>query len=140
MTIRKIRRMWLNPFYRALVLYLFVVLAAVTIMFQMNERTKDTLLAQAHSIEEQQERLALEVDARCHVSNEGRAEVNRRGEITKEFLLTAAEARRATALASTEPWERISNANTAKRYRVLMDQIEPLEYHDCDRDGEPDQP
>lgn len=140
MTARKMRRMWRNPVYRALVLYLFVVFAAVVIMFQMNERTKHTLLAQAHAIEEQQERLALEVKARCHVSNEGRAEVNRRGDITKEFLLTAAEARRATALASNEAWERITNANTAKRYHILAARIKPLEYHDCDLNGEPDRP
>lgn len=137
---RKMRRTWRNPSYRAILLYLFVVLAAFVIMVRMNQSTTDELQRQAHALEEQQEQLEINVVQHCRLSNSARHEGNRRGEIIKEALLTASDSRRAAALGSSEPWARISNAKTANRYVELAAEIEEYEYLDCNDDGEPDLP
>lgn len=125
---------------KIVVLYLVVTAMVTFLLWRASDNVTDQLRDHQHRIEEQQEQLAIAVLERCRISNDGRAEVNRRGEITKEFLLTAAEARRATALGSDEAWERISNTKTAKRYVILAAKIKPLEYNDCDLNGEPDLP
>lgn len=126
--------------YKHLGIYLLVVAIAVVLLWRIYDRTTDQLRHQQDMIEQQQEDLERGVHERCLLSNRGRAEINRRGEITKEFLTTAADARRATALGSKEPWERVANSKTSVRYRQLAKQIVPLEYLDCNDDGKPDEP
>jgi Na+-translocating ferredoxin:NAD+ oxidoreductase RnfG subunit len=133
---RRAHQRWI----RIVILYVFVTAIVTTLLWRINDGVTDQLHDQQRDIAAQQAQLAREVTERCEISNAGRAEVNKRGDITKEFLLTAAEARRASALKSEQPWERITNANAAKRYRELAAQIEPLPFLDCDRDGKADTP
>lgn len=107
-------------------LYIIVVVLVGLVVWQINRSTTG--------------RIEGIVADRCEATNLGRREGNKRGQIMREFLGTAAQTRLATALKATDPVERSINQRAADRYNELATQIEDYPYLDCDGDGEADKP
>lgn len=126
--------------YRVMFMYLMVVVIAFIIMWRMNDRTSDRLEHHTQSLAAHQDVIDKEVTRRCETANESRREINKRGIILKEFLISEGEARRVTALSTPDAWERVMNAKASSRYEELAGQVADLKYHDCDEDGRPDAP
>ena len=67
--------------------------------------------------------------ASCNRVNEAREEMNIRGEVLKEFLLSAAEVRENSAIAGTDPE---LNMQAAQDWRKMAGKIHEVEIVDCE--------